>query len=419
MRLLAVLGVGLFLLPQGLPPAAATGPAARRIALPATPGAHAIWGATGQDSRGRIWFGVAAADTPTPSGHLLEYDPVSGVMTPRGNVIAELARLKLLRAENDHQAKIHSKIVEGPDGCLYFASMDEEGESESRLRLPVWGGHLWRLRLATGRWEHLGATAEALIAVARGGRFIYALGYFGHVLYQYDTKSGVMRQLRVGSVGAHITRNFLADARGHVYVPRLTSRPGPDGRAVIDVHLAEFDDALVEVGAARLESSMYFDGDGGSHGIIALQTMNDGTMYFTTHRGQLYRVVPPRAAAGAAAPRTAATVTALGWMHPDGPMYVPSLFTANGVDALSALARHPKQGYQWLDCQVSPEGNPSMRCAASPFVVEGMSLADVNNSLLYGSGTRDAGGGHYVVGLGPGPVDADPVAIRVVGRPAK
>ena len=111
MRLFAMLGLSLFLIPQGVPPAVATGPAARRIALPASPGAHAIWGATGQDSRGRIWFGVAAADTPTPSGHLLEYDSSSGVMTPRGNVVAELARLKLLRAENDHQAKIHSKIV--------------------------------------------------------------------------------------------------------------------------------------------------------------------------------------------------------------------------------------------------------------------------------------------------------------------
>ena len=51
--------------------------------------------------------------------------------------------------------KIHSKIVQGPDGCLYFASMDEEGERTDGSRPPTWGSHLWRLRLSDGGWEHL------------------------------------------------------------------------------------------------------------------------------------------------------------------------------------------------------------------------------------------------------------------------
>src|SRR4029077_14421392 len=130
-----------------------------------------------------------------------------------------LSRAGLLRV-GEHQAKIHSKIVQGPDGWLYFASMDEEGEKDDGSALPKWGGHLWRLRLSTNRWEHLLSTPEALLAVGGGDRFIYALGYFDHVLYEFDTRTGEIRHVRVGAVDGHISRNVLVDYRGHVFVPR-------------------------------------------------------------------------------------------------------------------------------------------------------------------------------------------------------
>ena len=79
--------------------------------------------------------------------------------------------------------KVHLIVREvRPDGFLYFASMDEEGENANGSRLPTWGGHLWRMNQATYKWEHLLAAREALIAVAGGGKYIFSLGYFGHVL---------------------------------------------------------------------------------------------------------------------------------------------------------------------------------------------------------------------------------------------
>jgi hypothetical protein len=342
------------------------------------------------------------------SGHLLEHDPLTGKTTDHGNVEGELQRLGLLRA-GEHQAKIHSKIVQGPDGCLYFASMDEEGEKENGSRLPTWGGHFWRLRLATGRWEHLGATAEALIAVAGGDRFIYALGYFGHVLYQYDTKNGQMRRLQVGSVDGHISRNFFSDYRGHVYVPRLSAEPAKTGRH-IKVSLVEIGTDLREISETTIDTDRYLEGDDatGSHGIVAFQPMADRSIFFTTHRGYLYRVAPPAAESGSIS-QAPATVTAVGWLHPDGPTYAASLFTPDGTRTLYSLA-HTPTGYQWLTCSV--DAAPRL-CRLAAFAVPGIEPTVLGSTSLYGSATRDAMGGHYVVGITPAGQSLEPIALKV------
>jgi hypothetical protein len=368
-------------------------PSIAAIAVPPFPGAFALWGSTGQDSRGHIWFGVTAEKTPVPSAHLFEYDPATRQMVDRGNVVDELGKAGLLRA-GEHQAKIHSRTIQGPDGYLYFASMDEEGENANGSRLPTWGGHLWRLRPSTGRWEHLRTTPEALIAVAGSGRFVYALGYFGHELYRYDTRGGEIRQATVGSVDGHISRNFLVDYRGHAYVPRLT-RASAGG--AVSVSLVEYGLDFQPIAETPMATDSYIDGRGptASHGIIAFQEMKDGSIYFNTHVGALYRVAPPARGAGAADQRPA-TVAPVGWFHPDGPVYVPGLFTEDGVRTLSGIA-HAASGYHWLTCDIERRS-----CDVRPFDVEGYSER-LNRSSLYGSSTADAMGGHYVVGIGPAP----------------
>ena len=182
--------------------------------------------------------------------------------------------------------------------------MDEEGEAGDGSVYPTWGGHLWRLS-ATGAWQHLRTTKEALIAVAAGGPYVYALGYFNHVLYQYHTKTGVMKSVAVGSAGGHVSRNFAADARGHAFVPRITRAATGSPAAA----LVEYDADLKELAATPLPE--YFEkGNDDSHGIVGVSSGADGSSLVATGKGRLYQIVPQTSGPS--------TITDLGWFHPKG-----------------------------------------------------------------------------------------------------
>ncbi|HEU5431434.1 MAG TPA: VanZ family protein, partial [Thermomicrobiales bacterium] len=374
------------------------------LELPAFPGAYAIWGATGRDQRGHIWLGVSAAGVDRPSAHLLEFDPASGAIVDRGDALDQLGRAGLLRP-GEGQMKIHSKIVEAADGALYFASMDEQGESDSARRLPRWGSHCWRLRPGNDAWEHLFAAPEGLIAVAACGAQVYALGYFDHVLYQYDCDNGRVRSVRVGAAGAHISRNFFCDARGHVYVPRV--KEAVADHETFRTTLVEFDAALAELAETPLAHYLPA-GDLSSHGILGVQPLADGSIVFTTHVGFLYQVVPP---SGNSLDRAAAEVRPLGWFHPRGEAYVSSLFTYDGLRyVLGAAEGKP---FEWLVFDLDRRTS-----IASPLP----ETAASDGLLLYGSTTRDDRGGFYLVGAKAAPsapgrdkpaATSRPVALRL------
>src|SRR6266508_1566173 len=84
------------------------GPQVTSLSVPSFPGAHALWGSTGQDSRGHIWFGVTDEGNSVPSAHLFASDPDDGRIFDRGNVVDQLKAAGLLRPD-EHQAKIHTR----------------------------------------------------------------------------------------------------------------------------------------------------------------------------------------------------------------------------------------------------------------------------------------------------------------------
>jgi hypothetical protein len=357
----------------------AKSPTVRIITTPDFWGSYAIWGATGNDALGHVWIGVTSNDDRgSGSAHLYEYDPVGAVITDRGSVVEQLERLKLRRA-GETQMKIHSRIVQAADGRLYFTSMDETGEHDDGSKMPTWGGHLWRLG-PQNAWRHLAATPEALIAAAVGGPYVYALGYFNHVLYQFDTRSGRSASVTVGSVGGHVSRNFFADARGHAYVPRIR-RAGDQ----TDASLVEFDASLKEVGSTPLTE--YFEGPPDqSHGIVA--TLPDGGegWYFTTGKGRLYRVEPQ-----ATGP---SRVSDLGWFHPAGSRYVASLFrdaTSGAVYGVSSPGSDGSRKFEW----VTRRTDGSVTLSPLPY---GEAASFPEGAVLYGSMTHDKAGRFYVVG---------------------
>ncbi len=357
-------------------------------------GAYAIWGATGADSRGHIWIGITSNDEGSErSAHLYDFDPATTTFVDKGAVVGELARLKVRRPK-EVQMKIHSKIVVGADGLRYFASMDEEGEASDGSVYPIWGGHLWRLS-ATGAWQHLRTTKEALIAVAAGGPFVYALGYFNHVLYQYHTKTGVMKSVAVGSAGGHVSRNFAADARGHAFVSRITRAANGSPAAA----LVEYDADLKELAATPLPE--YFEkGNDDSHGIVGVSPGADGSSLIATGKGRLYQIVPQ-----ASGP---STVTDLGWFHPKGSRYVPSLFRDDATGTIYGVAYSSNYGdtkFEWI----SRTADGKATTAPLPY---GDKPEFPQAALLYGSMTKDAQGRFYVVGT----MNYKPVILQITAR---
>ena len=348
-------------------------PGIQEIALPPLRDGVCIWGATGRDRDGHIWVGVSA-DSPGGSAHLLQFDPETSAWHDRGTVVDQLKAAGLYR-QGEGQAKIHSKIVTDVEGWLYFASTDEEGEMIEGATLPHWGGHLWRTKPDRQRWQHLMAVPEGLLAVSGVGRYIYVLGYWGHVLYQYDTVSGKNKRVVVGSAAGHVSRNFLADVRGHAYVPRLTGQPG----GTVSAALVEYDSELRELAATPLDNYLGTLSPHANHGIVGLVYLADGRLLFTTHRGQLY-MIQPRA-------DLPALVTAIGWFHPDGEAYAPSLFALGG-DGLVAGVTERNGRHEWVVLELKTHIS-----GAFPLDTKGL-----RGVLLYGSVNRDLAGRAYVGG---------------------
>jgi hypothetical protein len=368
-------------------------PPTRELPLPAFPNATAIWGSTGRDLQGRIWIGVSAG-SPGMSAHLIQYDPEADVMRDRGAVIDQLKALGLHRA-GEGQIKIHSRIIAADDGWLYFASTDEDGEHEDGTVPPRWGGHLWRIDPDSGKWQYLWTAPEGLVAASGGGRYVYILGYWNHVLYQYDTTTGKSKRAVVGSVGGHVSRNFLADVNGHAYVPRLTrSRQGKATAALV-----EYDSDLQELAATPLE---YYVGQGSieeNHGIIGLAYLADGRMVFTTHRGHLYLIEPQA--------DRAAKVSPLGWFNPRPETYAPSLFSLDGRRFLAGVTQRARR-FEWVVFDLQTRRSTAHL----------LDTKNLKNVLLYGSVGRDNAGRFYVGGWSTNPAGGErPLLLQVGAAP--
>ena len=360
-------------------------PAFTDISQPWFQGASSIWSATGRDDKGHIWLGVSGSGNT--AAHLMEYNPELDSFVDHGDPVSALKAAGIYR-KGEEQIKIHSKIIQMDDGWLYFASMDETGERADGSQLPLWGSHFWRYKPSAGRWEHLFSAPEGLIAVSGVGRWVYALGYWGHVLYQYDTLTGNTTHIRVGSEGGHISRNLVADGNGHVYVPRvkyfdLDPQPGKETTAtdrLLVVTLTEYDQYLNKLQGTPLIHYATKGKPGASHGITSFSYLADGTIVFGTHVGHLYRITP--------SDQGPAAVTELGWLHPEGESYNPALFPLDGKRYLAGITKRHGKGYQLFRYDIEQGKSQPLELV----------IPDYHPLLLYGSNTRDNEGRAYIVG---------------------
>jgi hypothetical protein len=336
-----------------------------------------LWGATGRDDFGNIYFGISSNSKNVGTAFLYQYSPQSNNMINQGDVISQLKNAGLYKKEVS-QNKLHSKFYQADDGYLYFTSFDEKGENDEEGILPKHGGHIWRKKPNDLNWQHLLATKEGVIAVNTDGRYVYVLGYWDHILYQYDTQIQKFNKIRVGAINGHISRNFLVSQNGHVFVPKVEF----SANNTLIVNLNEYDSALDLVASTPLEHYLY-DSKHSQHGIVSYINMKNGDIYFVTAVGALYKISRTNNNRHQVSFEVFLSET------DEAGGYFPSLFSINGENFLVALGRLANsKHYSWLVYETSTK----------TIAIDDLKSLD-NKKLLYGSVTRDNSGRLYVVGL--------------------
>ncbi len=345
------------------------------LSLKLDPLGAALWGATGRDDRGNIYFGLSSYANIGNTAQIYQFNPSTGTLIEQSDVISQLKQANLYKTGMS-QIKIHSKIYQANDGYLYFSSFDELGESASRGVLPTYGGHLWRKKPDSLEWEHLLATNEALIAVNTDGRFVYAMGYWGHVLYQFNTLNQRMNRVTVSKHKSHVSRNFIVTSHGDVFVPRISG----SNNETID--LVQYNSDLKEVTSHAMNEYLHpsweFD-----HGIVSYSSMKNGDVYFATSIGAIYKL------AKQANQQYQLTLQQTIADKDNVGAYLPSMFTINGEDFIVGMGYHriAKQ-YFWYLYETTTN------------TVLTYELPEMDKStLVYGSSTKDNLGNMYMVGV--------------------
>jgi hypothetical protein len=187
----------------------------RFVEYPDFPEAHSTWRSIGYSrTYQKVFIGVT--DHRSKVG-LYEYHVPSRRMRLLG-YLDELAGLRSFQ----WQAKVHSEILEGPDGCMYFSSDGGESREEFLMDHPAGygGGFFFKWDPAGERLVNLGSGLcfESIkdIALDRVGGLIYGVSYPQVHFLVYDPKTNDLRDMgRLGS--AHVPRCVFSDWWGNGY----------------------------------------------------------------------------------------------------------------------------------------------------------------------------------------------------------
>jgi len=187
----------------------------RTVEYPGFPDAHSTWGSIGYSSvHKKVFIGVT--NHRNRQG-LYEYDVRSHTMRLLG-FLDELANLR----DFQWQGKVHTKLVEGPDGAMYFATDGGESREEYLMEHPhgYGGAFLFRWDPAANRLTNLGMALryDSLkdLEVDQQTGLVFLVSYPQVHLLTYDTRRNLLRDLgRVGS--DHVPRVIFRDWWNNFY----------------------------------------------------------------------------------------------------------------------------------------------------------------------------------------------------------
>lgn len=257
------------------------------VDYPDFPDAHSTWGSIGYSSKwDRVYVGVTNHKDKVG---LFEYDVPSAKMRLCG-FLPQLSNLR----DWQWQGKIHSQIVEGPDGLMYFSTDGGESREEYLMNHPhgYSGGFFFQWDPAENRLTNLGRglqyeSIKDIVVSSRSG-LILGVSYPQVHLLLYDWKKNDLKDLgRVGS--DHVPRVMFEDWFGNMYYvdwrQRLIKYEHHTGNLLFSP-----------------DSLPAFDGTPGYRirtGITAYaKDQKNGVVYLVTYGGMLIAYYPTRSGFG-------------------------------------------------------------------------------------------------------------------------
>ena len=187
----------------------------RFIDYPDFPDAHSTWGSIGYNpADNKVYVGVT---NHADNVGFYEYDPAGDKMQLNG-FIKDLGNLRAFQ----WQGKIHSKIVPGPDGEVFFTTDGGESREEYLMNHPhgYAGGFFMKWNPRSKQLTNLGMGLqyESIkdLEVDPETGLIFAISYPQVHFLVYDPKKNKLTDLgRLGS--SHVPRVLFSDWWGNCY----------------------------------------------------------------------------------------------------------------------------------------------------------------------------------------------------------
>jgi hypothetical protein len=187
----------------------------RFVSYPNFPGAHSTWGSIGYNPvNNNVYIGVT---NHADNVGFYEYDPAGDQMQLHG-FIKDLAYLRPFQ----WQGKIHSKIVAGPKGEMFFSTDGGESREEYLMNHPhgYAGGFFMKWNPASKQLTNLGMGMqyESIkdVEVDPQTGLIYAISYPQVHFLVYDPQKNYLHDAgRLGS--SHVPRVLFTDWWGNCY----------------------------------------------------------------------------------------------------------------------------------------------------------------------------------------------------------
>ena len=165
------------------------------------------WNSLARDRAGRIYLGNSSHKD---NSYVYRYDPATGEMRCLGDL---LSNIRFGGRGGTDNGKIHSPFVEGPGGDFYFLS---HCGGDENIR---YGGHLWRLEMATDRIIDLGVpmpgNTNFVLSQPRDG-IAYTCSTPSGLFLRCDLNTGTFTPIEKTDMGW--VRHMPDDLDGNLYI---------------------------------------------------------------------------------------------------------------------------------------------------------------------------------------------------------